>query len=196
MMHKKTNFLILLLLLFPAITRCMEIEKPIIPIKLKSLYIKNLKCKREVLKSELELRHGAALIRGWSVAASAFFYSLYTVKNNADFDKAIMARGEFYIPLYCKEQIEECSALGIITIAEQLTFSEKKELIQQLCTYNFVPTLKDKELAVLERWERSCNQMVLHYAARKNKKSPLYKLRSKFIRKIFSFMVDLEELLF
>jgi hypothetical protein len=203
MIHKKTSFLMVLFFLFPATTSCMEIavvkKKSALLKSVGSLYITKLKyeCDALKIKNELSERNYGYVIRGWSSAASGFFYSLYTAKSHNDCNKALMNRGELYIKLYCGEQIEGSTALGITTMAHSVPFLEKKEFIQTLLQHGFRPTEKDKELAFLEKWERSSNKMVLlHYAARKNNKSSLYKLRSKFIVKIFSFLVNLEELLF
>ena len=203
MIHKKTSFLVLLFFLFPATARSMEIavvkKKSILLKSVRSLYITKLKyeCDALKIKNEINERHYGYIVRGWSSAASAFFYSLYTAKSHNDFNKALMNRGELYIKLYCGEQIEGSTALGITTMAKSVPFSEKKEFIQTLLQHDFSPTIKDKELAFLEKWERASNKMaLLHYTARKNNKSSLYKLRFKYIIKIFSFLVDLEELLF
>jgi hypothetical protein len=203
MIHKNNTFLMLLFFLFPATTNCMEtavVKKKSIPLKsFRSLYTTKLKyeCDALKIKNELYERHYGYLVRGWSPAATTFFYYLYTAKSHNDCNNALMNRGELYIKLYCTEQIEGSTALGITTMAKSVPFSEKKEFIQTLLLHGFSPTAKDKELAFLEKWERASDKMILlHYTSRKNSKSSLYKLRSKFIIKIFSFLVDLEELLF
>lgn len=111
------------------------------------------------IKNDLEERRKGYVVRGWSPTASAFLYSLYNAKTGFDFDKALMAKGEFFIPLYCGENIGGCSALGIVAIADSVLFTEKKEFIQKLLSYRcecesnfggicrFVPTVKDKEFA-------------------------------------------------
>ena len=46
------------------------------------------------------------------------------------------------------------SGLGSATMAEKVTFEEKQEFIQKLLDLGFIPTSEDKELALVEQWER------------------------------------------
>ncbi len=204
MIQEKFQFLIVtLFFLFSVMTHCcleMIVLKKQQPV-FKSLYFENLELKREIIKKELQLQHYSAVIRGWNVAASTFFYSLYSAKTNDNVDKALMAKGEFYIKHYCAEQIEECSALGIITLADDMPFSEKKICIQKLSGYEFKPTLRDKELVLLEKCKRCGNEIgnkmiLLRCAVQKDRKSFVYKLPCKMRKLIALFLFDLEESLF
>lgn len=158
----------LLLCLFPLITQCMLIE-----LKQKtaeprfSLYERKLNYEKDLLaiKKNLKKRRNSYLIRGWSPAASVFFYSIYTAKTGADFDRALMAKGEFFIQLYTKEQVKGCSALGIVMSAESVSFAERKNFVQKLLSgiyqdafdhvaiYKFTLTPKDKEIALFTKFK-------------------------------------------
>lgn len=46
------------------------------------------------------------------------------------------------------------SALGAATIAREVSLEEKIVFIQKLLTAGFEPTQKDRELALIEKWER------------------------------------------
>jgi hypothetical protein len=132
--------------------------------------IAELQSTRNIVERTLIKRHNSAVVRGWSVATSTFFYSIYTAKTTADFDNALMAKGKLYIQLYRKEHIKECSAFGITTIAHSLPVLEKRYIIQELCTLNFTPTPRDKELAFLEWWKRipTDKLTLLYYASTRN----------------------------
>lgn len=132
--------------------------------------ITELKQTRGIVERTLNKQHNSAIVRGWSVATSTFFYSIYTAKTTVNFDNALMAKGRLYIQLYRKEHIKECSAFGITAIAHSLPVPEKRYVIQELFTHNFIPTPRDRELAFLEWWERlPVNKLtLLHYAATHN----------------------------
>jgi hypothetical protein len=162
MTHKKTNFLVLCLffLSFTA-TGCMKMitlkKESDTPPVFESLYIKKLKCENNILtiKNELLERRNGSVVRGWGPAASAFFYALYTAKNKVDFDNALMAKGEYFIPLYREEQINTCSALGIIAMNDHVLFTEKKEFTQKIIEkYQFKPTVADKEFIFFAKFKQ------------------------------------------
>lgn len=208
MMNKKICFLIATLCcLFSAATDCcLKVLKKQQPV-FKSLYFENLELKREIVEMELELRHRSHIIVGVSPAAAAFFNSIYSAKESSDVDKALMERGEFYIKHYRAEEIKKCSALGIITMAESMPFPEKKICIQKLSSYEFKPTPRDKELALLEKCKRCSNKIcetmiLLGYVLEKHRKDFFKSSRKKFKssrksrQRITLFLFDLEELLF
>jgi hypothetical protein len=163
MIHKKNHFLMLcLFFLSSAAMGCMKLIEIKKTVDRKSKYEKDV----SEIKKEFHERHKSKyVVRGCNPSASTFLYSLYTAENGKDFDNALMAKGEFFIELYCKEQIEGCSALGMVTIAHVVSFGEKKEFIQKLLhkTYDckselkikheFKPTLVDKEFAFFAKFK-------------------------------------------
>lgn len=167
MIHKKTHFLMLLLFfLFSTITGCMEM----IVLKKKSdseqisesLFVKKLKCEDAIvtIKNALDERHNGHIVRGWSPAASLFLYSIYTAKTYDDFYRGLMQKGKFYIQLYRNEQIKECSALGIIAMADLAPFAVKKESIKTLLSYNFEPTAQDREVVFFTKFKECAPSII------------------------------------
>jgi hypothetical protein len=59
-----------------------------------------------------------------------------------------------------KIRIKNYSALGSATMAEKVTFQEKQNFIQKLLTLGFVSTPEDKELALVEKWERCAPSII------------------------------------
>ena len=147
MMNKKIYFLMMLLIfLFPTLTACMKM------IELKRGPTLQSKVDVEQIKNEIRERNKSYIITGCSSAASRFFYSVLIAKNKNDLDNALMAKGEFFIPLYRKEQIQGCSALGIVMMANDVPTAEKKEFIQKLIVqHQFKPTPEDKEIDSFEK---------------------------------------------
>jgi hypothetical protein len=163
MIHKKMICFIFLFYLFP-VSGCMKpIDLTKTPKDSQKLSFTERQAKYEqdakVVKSTLHERRNARLITGFSPSGTNFLYSLYNAKNGNDFDNALMAKGEIFIQLYAKEQVGECSALGIVILAESVSFQEKQNFIQKLLVkdydckpeekikHDFKPTLKDKEFA-------------------------------------------------
>jgi hypothetical protein len=171
MIHKKSHFLALYLFFLSSIaTGCMKLieAKKTTDEDCMTLFDRKLKYEKDILeiKNEFRERHKSKyIVRGCNPSASTFLYSLYTAANGRDFDNALMAKGEFFIELYCKEHIEGCSVLGIIAIANSVPFVEKKEFIQKLlykkydckddlkAKHEFRVTLKDKEFAFFAKFK-------------------------------------------
>lgn len=160
MIHKKTHFLMVLLFFsFSTITGCMEMivlkKKSDLKEIPESLFVKKLKCEDAIvtIKNALDERHNGHIVRGWSPAASLFLYSTYTAKTYDDFYKGLMQKGEFYIQLYRNERIKECSALGIIAMADLAPFAVKKECIQTLLSYDFKSTAQDREVVFFTKFK-------------------------------------------
>jgi hypothetical protein len=57
-------------------------------------------------------------------------------------------------------QDKQYSALGSATMAEKVSLQEKKVFIQKLRNLGFQPTSDDKELALVEQWERCHKKLV------------------------------------
>jgi hypothetical protein len=70
----------------------------------------------------------------------------------------INTRSIFFTKL--QPDILRYSALGIAAARPKLYLSEKKDMIQQLFELEFKPTPDDKELALLEKWER-CAPLII-----------------------------------
>jgi hypothetical protein len=92
----------------------------------------------------------------------------------------------------CKEAtISGYSALGAAVVAQDIGSKEKRELIQELISLGFEPTSKDRELACLELYERSADdikrKLVLAYG-HKDQQSPLSKLPYEIIQYIGTFV--------
>lgn len=208
MLNKKINFV--LLFLFSAITQCMELnvftsstilkKKAILEQLRDAVTITQLRCKRSLLKNEIEYRH--LLIEGYHSAATEFFYAIDNAKNKNDFDKALMAKGEFYIQLYRTERINRSSVLGIIASNNALPLPQKKAIIHDLLNiYHFIPTERDNSFRFLELWERSHDKARLFYHAirrmtRNDRKKLKVKLSFTPIKLIIASLLLLEEPLF
>ncbi len=163
MISKKVICFTLLFYLSP-LSGCLKLidltKKPTEPLQL-SFGERQAKYEQdaEAVKKILHERRNARLITGFSPAGTTFLYSLYTAKRGADFDNALSSRGEFFVQLYAQERVEECSALGIVMLAESVSFTKKKKFIQELvggvhydefdhvAKYTFTPTIKDQEFA-------------------------------------------------
>ena len=197
-----------LLFLLPTITPCMETDlfSPSLLFNAaydsqRLLYLRKLECIRNLLKSELKLRYNSSLIMGRITTGMAFFWSVYNAKTKMDVVNALNAKGSFYMRFYHDDRIEDSSALGIVAIAHKAPFQDKKEFIQTLLNHHFTPTEKDKELATLEKSERSYVKIKWWYYAfrketRKDRQKSKLKLPSAPLTRIFSLLINLEEPLF
>jgi hypothetical protein len=108
------------------------------------------------------------------------YFNLNCLKSNAN------------LLLQCKQAtIENYSALGAAVIAKDVDSEEKRELIEKLISMGFEPTLKDKELAYLELYERSSDdikrKLMLAYG-HNNQQSPLSKIPHEIVRYIGTFV--------
>lgn len=171
-MKNKNLFLLPLFLLFPAATQCMEQISIIKPRTMQDIrndrdeiYQERLNTSAyavypldtilfqghwanqlAILKKEqqqdclnTEIYTQCIMPQGHSLLGLATI----TIKSESFSDKDIKARGQRKKELLAKEK------------PEQVSFKEKKEHIQQLCLlFKFEPKEKDKELALLEQWER------------------------------------------
>ncbi len=169
MISKKVICCALLLYIFP-VAGCLKLidltKKPIDISKL-SLTERKLKYEQDVetVKKTLHERHNTRHITGFSSSGTTFLYSVYTAKTGVDFDNALTAKGELFIQLYTQEQIEDCSALSIVMLAEYVSFAAKKKFIQKLLSgiyyderdyvsqYTFTSTPKDKEIAFFTKYK-------------------------------------------
>jgi hypothetical protein len=82
----------------------------------------------------------------WTAEESAF-HSLYEAENKNDI---------ILITNYCNPSLrmEKYSILSSIMLAPNIIFQEKKEIITQLLSQNYIPTRADKEINSIETQER------------------------------------------
>ncbi len=111
-------------------------------------FIKDLKHKRNNLKSELEVKKEHFFM--WTPEDDEF-HSIYKAQDNATLRKTI----ELYSP---SMRVKGYSAFGIIAISPNISVQEKRKIIQELLESNCTPTLEDKDLAILEKCEMNLEE--------------------------------------
>jgi hypothetical protein len=170
-----------LLLLLPLTTQCMEVNHTQAIISQK-ITISTLKTKRDEFKKTLDENHFFWWM-GMTYCPNEFFLSCTYRQNfhkttygqrsleKGSFPDAIRDKkffGQFnidelkninnidskWLVTLQKTRIDDYSALGSATMAEEVTFEEKQKFIQKLLNLGFEPTVGDRELALVERWER------------------------------------------
>jgi hypothetical protein len=173
-MNKKFLFLLPLFLLLPAATQCMEKEIVIIP-----KTIQEIRDERDKFKKELD----ANKYFWWfstTTCPNYFFLSctyrqdlhketyrkrashLVPLKNILD-EKWFRIYNIDELPQLPADQIQILkevrfpdtlySCLGSATMAENVSYQDKKQFIQKLLGLHFTPTPGDKELALLTKYE-------------------------------------------
>lgn len=180
MNKKKYFFITVLLFLFPRVIGCLKVidltKKPIEQSQLtfserRSKYEKDV----EKVREELNKRSGCRIL-GNSPRAISFLYSVYKSQKVEDFTAALMEES-FFIELYSKEHIENCSVFGIITMAN-VSFAGKKNFIQKLLNkdydcapekklkHDFKPTEKDKEFAFFAKYKEFAPSIIQEVVSR------------------------------
>lgn len=103
-----------------------------------------LQHKHKLLKEELESKQEYFM---WDPGINGF-HSIYQAKNSNDLTTILQ---------HCKPSMrikEKYSIIGAITMSPNISSSDKKEIIQNLYNRGFEATPEDKELAIVEAWEK------------------------------------------
>lgn len=104
------------------------------------------------------------------------------------------------MPWISMYHLDAASALGVITIAPNLSLTEKKDIIQQLVFLDFKQTtIRDKELAIVEQWERwqpIIQKICLLRSAKQCNPNFLPQILPELVKHIEIFMLKTEKALF
>lgn len=165
--HKNQLFLLSLFLLLPATMHCMKRSysdmahydnSDQITKEIKSKTIKDLQKTQLRLHNKIKYNANNAMItpsvKITSWAIHSFFQNQYSIiiacfNNNPLLEK------------YKTDKIDECSLLGPATMtvydescSQKTSYHDKKVFIQKLLDRGIKPTPRDKELALVEQWQR------------------------------------------
>ena len=160
-------------------------------------YIKELQEKREFFQQRImeDENERGAVYQGYLGAhesTKTFFAAMYYV---TDENKAfiLIEKDRPWV-----RQMHEYSTLGVVTMSYYLSFQQKNSVVQKLLKLEFIPTLKDKELAFLERWERvPFNKMALvRYVVAHSLGIAPEQFPQDLVNLIASFMFETEKSLF
>jgi hypothetical protein len=188
-MKNKKLLLSSLFLSLPVVTQCMEGNNSKLIIPQQKISIHGLQEKRNEFKKKLDnnkefWKFGLSGTGGFGQVPDDYFLSCTyhqdfhkktygEISNETKFYQDYNVRcfswynirglqyiGDQYLRMVKKVRINNYSALGSATMAEKVTFQEKQEFIQKLLALGFNPTPEDKELAIVEQWER-CDALLI-----------------------------------
>ncbi|HLW73002.1 MAG TPA: hypothetical protein VKR54_03055 [Candidatus Babeliales bacterium] len=202
--NKKINLLLPLFLFSFLFVHSMKRRKlASFESKFEHSYIEKLQNGRDFLKYQiLEDENDKSLrkvYQGWLgpyVGTRNFFEAIYRAE---DENKAGSIIDESYrIYPSVQRQIHEYSALGITTMSFNLSYQAKNNIVQKLFMYGVTPTLKDKNLAFLEKWERVPfkKMPLVRYVAAHTLGIVPEEFPYEVVIIIAELMVDIEKLLF
>jgi hypothetical protein len=156
----------------------------------KPIYIKELEIEREELQKELISRALYYLPYDNEKKEQTLFL-LYAYNHEYEKMFPMITKNRDFLNLVTNKNY---SVFGIATITPQnIPFSEQKNFIQKLYMLGRKPTREDKQLALLEKWERVLNKRLLWHCAYKDPSNIIATLPFEIMLFISQNMFDVEE---
>lgn len=155
----------------------------------KPLDIKDLQNKRDELQKKLALEVLHHLSCGDKRGETLFLLYAY----NHEYEKIapLIKENKYMINLITSKNY---SAMGIATITpHNIPFVEQQKFIEKLRILGCKPTQEDKQLALLNRWEKAFNKRILWHYAHKDPSNIIATLPLDILLLISHNMFNVEE---